>query len=447
MDRYQNMSHILLNNNMLTARIFRRGFATYTPKIAIIGAGAGGLSLSTQLLREKIVKPSELLVVDSTPYHSYHGFSTMIAGGYFGDTDKAVDRWNNLYHRPIKKAFPKEIKLLSSLAKTFMPEQKKFITESGDEITYEILVLSPGLRHNFDVIEGAKEALADPNSNVASMFDGLFGGRKMNRIRVGLKEGTAVFANTPQPAKCGGAPLKVCFLIEEYLQKKGIRDKVDVHFFNADKFLFPIPKYTVILDKLVKERNIITHYDMLLTKIDKERKIATFQSKADSKITQEIRYDSLHIAPHFAPLSAIKASPFVKENGYLDVDVKTLQHPKYKDVFCIGDAADIPTSKTAAAITVQTPIVVHNIKKVLNKETPNAIYDGYSVCPIFTGKDRMLFCETLFQVPYHSYLMPNNRPKWSYYFVSRYFMPAFYWWFVPRGIWHGKRFIFKPKYK
>jgi sulfide:quinone oxidoreductase len=436
-----------LNKVMAIAKVLSRGFATYRPKVAIIGAGAGGLSLSTQLLREKIVKPSELLVVDSTPYHSYHGFSTMIAGGYFGETDKAVNRWSRFFHRPIKEVFKKEMKVLPSLAKTFIPEEKKFITENGDEIIYELLVLSPGLRHNFDLIEGAKEALADPNSNVASMFDGFFGGRKMNRIRVGIKEGTAVFANTPQPAKCGGAPLKICFLIEEYLKKKGIRDKVDVHFFNADKLLFPVPQYAAILDKLVKERNIITHYDMLITKIDKERRIATFQSKVDSNITQEIHYDALHIAPHFVPLSTIKASPFAKQNGYLDVDIHTLQHNKYKDVFCIGDGADIPTSKTAAAITAQTPVVVHNIKRLLNKETPNAKYNGYSVCPIFTGKKRMLFCETLFKEPYHSYLMPNNRPKWSYYFVSRYFMPLFYWWFVPRGIWHGKRFIFKPRYK
>lgn len=432
---------------MLAARVLNRGFATYTPKVAIVGTGAGGLSVCTQLLREKIVKPSELVVIDSAPSHSYHGFSTMIAGGYFGNTDKAVNRWSRLFHRSIKEVFPKQVKLIPSLAKTFIPEEKKLVTESGDEVRYEVLVLSPGLKHNFDSIEGAKEALADPNSNVASMFDGFFGARKMNRMRVHLKEGVAVFANTPQPAKCGGAPLKVCFLVEEYLRKKGLRDKVEVQFYNADDLLFPIPKYAAILDRLVKERNIITHYDRLITKIDSKSRIATFQSRKDAKTTEQVHYDTLHIAPHFVPLSTIKASPFANSNGYLDVDLSTLQHTKYKDVFCIGDAADIPTSKTAAAVTVQAPVVVHNVKQVLSGKSPNAVYDGYSVCPIFTGNKRMLFCETLFQTPYHSYLMPNDRPKWSYYFISRYFMPTFYWWFLPRGMWHGKRLIFKPRYK
>ena len=163
--------------------------------------------------------------------------------------------------------------------------------------------------------------------------------------------------------------------------------------------------------------------------------------------SEEIAFNSLHITPHFVPLRYIKNSPLVTETGHLEVDLQTLQHPKYPNILCLGDAANIPTSKTAAAITVQGPVVVHNVGKLLQKKKPNAHYNGYSVCPIFSGHKRMLFCEGLFQEPYHSYFVPNNRPKWTYYFVSRYLMPVFYWLLVPRGIWHGKRFIFKPKFK
>jgi len=424
-----------------------RNFATYHTKIAIIGSGTGGLGVCSQLIRLKYVKPNEILVIDPTKLHCYFGYSTMIAGGMLGDTTKEVNKYTKRYYRPVSQIMPKNVNMIYSLAKTFDPENNKLITENNDEIHYEYLVVSPGLRHNFEIIEGAKESLEDPQSKVASIFDGLMGGKKMNLLRANLTKGTAVFTNAPQPAKCGGAPLKVCFLIEEYLRKANLRKNVEMHFFNAGEMLFQIPKYAKILERLANEKGIIVHHNKLLSKIDKQTNTAWFKDAKDSTLKEEkINFDCLHIAPHFVPLTNIKSSPFVNNTGFLQA-LQTMQHPKYPNVFCLGDAVDFPVSRTAAAITCQAPVVVDNIGKMIRKEKPISKYDGYSVCPVFTAHNRMLFCEALYKEPFHSYFMANNRPKWFFAFVSRYFMPLFYWWFIPRGLWYGKRFIFKPKFK
>ncbi len=402
--------------------------------------------MCSQLRRLGILAPKDMLVIDPAVFHGYYGYSTMIAGGYLGDSDEAVNKYARLLARPAREVFPKGVKILPTLAKTFFPEQNRLITESGDEIKYEYLVVSPGLRHNFEIIEGARKALADPECNVASIFDGLFGGRKMNRIRTKLNKGVAVFANAPLPAKCGGAPLKVCLLVEDYLRKSGKRKNVDVHFFNTTDLLFPVPYYGKILRPIVESRGIHLHLNQNLKSIDKEKGIATFVSTVGEKTETRIRFDSLHIAPHFQPLKHIRTSPFVDSNGFIMVNPATLQSKKYTNVLALGDGIDLNISKTASAITVQAPVVVHNLGQLLRGKKPNAIYNGYSVCPVFTGRDRMLFCETLFREPYHSYFMANSRPKWWFYFVSRYLMPWFYWMLIPHGLWYGKRFIFRPRF-
>ena len=89
----------------------------------------------------------------------------------------------------------------------------------------------------------------------------------------------------------------------------------------------------------------------------------------------------------------VATSELAHENGWLDVDINTLQHKQYANVFGLGDVANLPTSKTAAAIFSQTPVLVNNILHELGQADRQASYDGYAACPVFVGDEKLMLCE------------------------------------------------------
>merc|ERR1711964_798730 len=92
--------------------------------------------------------------------------------------------------------------------------------------------------------------------------------------------------------------------------------------------------------------------------------------------------------PHFC-----QNSPLSNEAGFVDVSESSTQHKKYKNVWSIGDASSLPTSKTVAAITSQAPVMVSNLMSSLEGKEPEAVYDGYTSCPLLTEYGKVLLAE------------------------------------------------------
>jgi sulfide:quinone oxidoreductase len=157
--------------------------------------------------------------------------------------------------------------------------------------------------------------------------------------------------------------------------------------------MFAVKKYSDVLDSLRRERNIPAHFQHNLISIDAQNRVATFKNLAHNAEdastgpeTVQTEYTILHATPPMGPLSALAQSPLADQAGWISVDDGTLQHknPEYKNVFALGDCSSLPTSKTAAAVTAQTPVVVENVFRFVEtgelKEA--ARYDGYTSCPV-----------------------------------------------------------------
>lgn len=144
-----------------------------------------------------------------------------------------------------------------------------------------------------------------------------------------------------------------------------------------------VPKYAEILNALRLQRNIEAKFEHNLISINPDRRTATFK-RPDGQ-TLETDYTFLHVVPPMSPLGFIKKSPIADSVGWVEVDQATLQHknPDYQSIFAIGDCSSLPTSKTAAAITAQAPVVAENVFKLLDQGTiSQAAYDGYTSCPV-----------------------------------------------------------------
>ena len=266
-----------------------------------------------------------------------------------------------------------------------------------------------GLQVNFGAIEGLPKALADPSSGVSSIYSYQTCDKTWHDIDA-LRAGRAIFTQPQGVVKCAGgqsitlppssgpsqsltfvfvpeyisAPQKIMWMAWDRYRKTGRRDQIKIDFISGMPTMFSVKKYSDALDKLRVERGVGGYFGRNLVSVDAANRKAVFKNVADGTESKE-DYTLLHVTPPMGPLSVLKGSPIADAAGWVEVDKGTLQHvkPEYSNVFSIGDSSSLPTSKTAAAITKQAPVLTENLFHLLDggKVGP-AVYDGYTSCPV-----------------------------------------------------------------
>lgn len=136
--------------------------------------------------------------------------------------------------------------------------------------------------------------------------------------------------------------------------------------------MFSVPKYSDALEKLRVERNVDGLLNHNLISINPSKRIATFSTPTSTNL--ELPYDLLHVVPPQKPHEFISSSPLADSTGWVSVNPATLQHNNFINIFGLGDSAALPTSKTMAAISAQAPVVVDNLRAVLDGQECKAIY-------------------------------------------------------------------------
>jgi sulfide:quinone oxidoreductase len=283
----------------------------------------------------------------------------------------------------MKTVLPKQCDWIQDSASHFDPERSTVTTRSGTVLKYDYLVLAMGLQLNYNQIKGCVDALQN-DPQVCSIYSPKY----VTNVRTAidsLKSGNAIFTFPNTPIKCAGAAQKICYLTEEIISKKGLRDKVQFIYNTAPGAIFANPYYAEALQKLVVSRNI--HWNKLrnLVEIRSDKKEAVFEIMDNGKgsgKTDTFQYSMLHVAPPMSTPSELWDTPLVDKTNFVDVNKSTLQHTKFKNVFALGDCANTPTSKTAAACSSQIYVVAKNLQLVMNGKDPDIKYDGYTSCPI-----------------------------------------------------------------
>ena len=149
----------------------------------------------------------------------------------------------------------------------------------------------------------------------------------------------------------------------------------------------------------------------------------------------------IHITPPMGPPGVILGNEELaaKDTGYLDIDTLTLQHKKYPNIFGLGDNINIASTKTAAAVASQSGVVEANIMKMINKDTSFKMYDGYTSCPLVTGKGKGILAEfDKNGVPLETFpLIRQDKESWFWYNLKANMLPSLYWHVFINGPWKG----------
>ncbi len=136
----------------------------------------------------------------------------------------------------------------------------------------------------------------------------------------------------------------------------------------------------------------------------------------------------IHVTPPQSAPDFIKDSPLANSAGWVDVDKSTLQHVRYKNIFSLGDASSLPTSKTGAAIRKQAPVVVSNLLALMDDKNLPAQYTGYTSCPLVTGYGKLILAEFDYDnQPMETFPFDQSKERWSMYQLKAKVLPWLYW--------------------
>lgn len=391
-------------------------------QIVIIGGGNAGISLAAQLLRKN--RRLDIAIVDPAEKHYYQPAWTLVGGGVF-DINKTV--------RSEASVMPKGVTWIRQKATGFSPEQNRVELDQG-AVTYDYLVVTPGIQLNWGAIEGLPETLGQ--NNVCSNYSFETAPYTFECIK-NFKGGNAIFHNPSTPVKCGGAPHKIMYLAADYFRKHGILPQSDVQYWSGAARLFAVPKYEKTLLKVVARNNIKLHFMYDLIKIDGPNHRATFVGIGENNKGEikEITFDMMHVTPPQSAPDFVRNSVLANAAGWVDVDKGTLQHLRYTNVFSAGDASGLPTSKTGAAIRKQVPVLVQNLLDVIAGQKPSATYLGYTSCPLVTGYGKLVLAEFDYgQNPMETFPFDQSKERWSMYQLKREVLPRMYWGAILKGL-------------
>jgi NADPH-dependent 2,4-dienoyl-CoA reductase/sulfur reductase-like enzyme len=434
---------MLVARRLLTVPRTIRGLATVSPvqtasnnhKVVVIGSGSAGIALSHQLLRKGNLKKDDIAIIDPARWHHYQPGWTLVGGGL---KDKEELR------RPLDSLIDPEFKFYNKSVRTISPEENHVTLDNGDKVSYEHLIVAPGVTVDLGSVKGLSEALANPDALVSSIYDYRYCDKAFKSIKK-FDKGKALFTQPVGVVKCAGAPQKIMWLALDHWKRAGLyssgdNSAINIAFATGLPTMFGVPKYSAKLEQLRVQRGVEGLFEHDLLAIDGNT--ATFARPGGKKVTRH--FDFLHVSPKNRPHAFIKDSGIANAAGYTDVDDATLRHKKFPNIWSLGDASSLPTSKTVAAITSQAPVLVNNLLQAFEGKEPTAAYNGYTSCPLLTGENKVLLAEFKYAgQPEETFKkligVDQGEPRRAFYHLKKDFFPWVYWKYHVNGMWGGPK--------
>ncbi|WP_242199295.1 MULTISPECIES: FAD/NAD(P)-binding oxidoreductase [unclassified Pseudomonas] len=389
---------------------------TISGDIVVIGGGSAGIGLLASLLKRD--PHLNITLIEPSEFHCYQPAWTLVGGGAY-DVKKT--------RRSLADVLPNGVTWVQAAVTELLPEAQTLVLDSGQRVTWNNLIVCPGLRLAWEKIEGLQDTLGQ--NGVTSNYSYEHAAYTWQLVQQ-LKGGKAIFTQPAMPIKCAGAPQKAMYLSCDHWLKQGHLKNIDVEFDLAGAALFGVATFVPPLMKYVEKYRARLAFNSNLVKVDGPARKAWFEVKdaAGTLTVEEKSFDLLHVVPPQVSPDFIRQSPLADAAGWCEVNPHSLQHLRYPHVFGLGDVCGTTNAKTAAAVRKQIVVVAENLL-ALRKQAPLPLkYDGYGSCPLTVEKGKVVLAE----FGYGGKLLPTfpldpTRARRSMWFLKATLLPWFYW--------------------
>ncbi len=357
-------------------------------KLVVLGAGTGGTIMVNKL--RKVLDRSEwdITIVDQVKEHYYQPGFLFIPFGIYKKQDVI---------KPKADFIPPGVNIVYNSIDRIDADNNKVMLNGGTILVYDYLIIATGTRTVPEETPGLQDKLWYKN-----IFDfyTVEGAMALHEFIRNWKGGKMVMALCEMPIKCPVAPLEFVFLADHYFTEIGIRDKVEIEYVTPLPGAFTKPRTSKMLGDLMKEKNIKVIPDFYIEHIDNDNK------KLVSYDENEVDFDLLTIVPVNMGSEVIERSGLGDDLGFIPTDKYTLRSEKFENVFILGDAANIPTSKAGSVVHFAADVLYENFLSAIEGRPLKAKFDGHSNCYIETGFGK----GSIIDFNYDTEPLPGNFP-------------------------------------
>lgn len=349
-------------------------------KILILGAGTAGTTVLNKLSRLLTNKEWSITIIDQQQTHYYQPGFLFIPFGIYKEKDVI---------KPINNFLPDGVELVNSCIEKIEPKNNRVILKDDKIIEYDYLIVATGCKIKPEETEGMKGDLW-----YKEIFDyyTIEGAIALASFMEKWNGGKLVINITEMPIKCPVAPLEFCFLADWFFTKKGIREKVDIHFVTPLPGAFTKPRATAMFSDFLTKKNIKVTTEFNISKVDNDTKeIVSWDER-------RIPFDLLVTIPTNMGDDCIERSGIGDELNFIPTDKHTLRSKEYENIFVIGDATDLPTSKAGSVAHFQTDILSENFLSIAGNEELKYKFDGHANCFIETGFGKAILIDFNYDV-------------------------------------------------
>lgn len=348
---------------------------TTTKKLVVLGAGTAGTMVVNKL--RKLLPATEwtIIVVDKDDIHDYQPGYLFIPFG-INTPDQIRKRKRPFIHGAID--------VITGEIDRVDPAARAVHLVGGRAITYDQLVIATGTSPRPDQTEGTLGPQWHKEVGEFYTYDGAVALRDQLAQFTG---GRLVVHITELPIKCPVAPLEFTFLADDWLRKRGLREVTDLVFVTPLDGAFTKPVASKALGNVLEEKGVIVEPDFMVERIDQDRKVLVSYDE------REVAYDQLVTIPLNMGADFVARSGLGDELNYVPVDKHTMQSTAHPDIWALGDAGNLPTSKAGSVAHFSVEVFVENFVEHVAGRPMTHSFDGHANCFVESGHGKALLLD------------------------------------------------------
>jgi sulfide:quinone oxidoreductase len=349
--------------------------------LLILGAGTAGTMVANRMSRSLDLDEWRIIIVDQSETHYYQPGFLFIPFGMYSKNDVI---------KPKRDFIPAGVELIMSPIRAIEPDRKRVLLENDRRIlSYDFLVVATGTVTHPEETPGLRE---DEWYKTIYDFYTIEGAIALAKQLRSWQGGRMVVNVVENPIKCPVAPLEFLMLADWFFHEQGIREQVEITFATPLSGAFTKPIASRHLGDILEQKGITIVPDFLVEHVDPDaKKIIAYDE-------QELEYDLLVSVPLNMGADIVADSGLGDELNYIPVDKHTFLSNQYQDIFALGDAASLPTSKAGSVAHFSVECWEENFLRYIDGLQMLPTFDGHANCFIESGFGKGLLIDFNYDV-------------------------------------------------